>query len=1406
MLRLFVLSVVPASCWVACTAFSQSLVINEIHYNEDDATVHSEFIELHNPGALPVDASGWYFDDGVPFVFPSGTVVAAGGYLVIAEDPATIQTKFGLSAAGVLNWNAGVVPPVYSRLRNGGENVVLRAPSGERVDEVEYKLGFPWPTVGDPPNYSIELIHPGLDNNLGGHWRGSNGQAVAQPPVTYVPAGSAAWRYRKAVSEASSPDPAAWRFPGFPADDGTWLTSAGGAPFGYGEAVDTELADMRGGYSGIYLRHTFELAGSLAGPLRLRVYNDDGFIAWLNGVEVARFGPPEGEFVPYDGLAGRNHESTNQPPDEVTIAAPNAILQQGTNVLAIHALNVDLGGSSDFFIDAELGTGGGPVGAGPTPGRVNSVFSTNAPPAIRQVRHAAVAADPPAEWPATGQEVRVTARITDPEGVAAVTLFYQVVEPGDYISLTDPRYESAASWTPVPMNDGGTAGDEAAGDFTYSALIPSAAQAHRRLIRYRLTASDTLGASVRAPYADDPQPNFAYFVHDGVPTYTGKATPTAPEVTYSKELLTSIPVYHLVTTVAEHANAQQVPVPRGDGTTQNPTGGQYGHSLYNWKGALCFNGRVYDHIRFRARGGVWRFAMGKNMWKFDFNKGHDFEALDNYGRPYDQGWRKLNFSACIQQGDFNHRGEQGLFESVGFRLFQLSGLPASHTHFTHFRIVSKADQAGQPNSQFDDDFQGLYLAIEQLDGQFLDEHDLPDGNLYKMEGGTGELNNQGPTQPKNKSDLTAFQRYTANEDWWRLNADLPNYYNYRTIVDAIHHYDIGDGKNYFYYHDPLTAKWKQLPWDLDLTWSDNMYGGGAGIDGIGDSTEPFFSRIFGSNANTGGIAPLKMELRNRARELLDLLINTEQTGMLIDEMASRIYQPDQPSFVDADRAMWDYNPILVSGNVNSSKAGHGRFYQSAVNDPTTPQSEVRTFPGMMVKMRNYITTRRNVITSQLITAAEEALVPTTPTVTRSGTGPIPTNALTFATSAFAGKNGATFAALQWRIAEITDPAAPDYQRFDRTTPRLYEVQPTWLSPEITTFQETITLPAIGARPGATCRVRVRHKDGTGRWSHWSAPVQFAAAEPDVSVYLNSLVVSQIMYHPAPPTEAEAAVAPDAEEFEWLELMNVGATSLDMTPVRLTKGVDFDFAGSSVTNLAPGARVVVVKNQEAWEARYASAFPEAVVAGEWDAGQSLSNAGEQLKVSFGAGSAIRDFVYNDTAPWPDGADGTGFGLVLVQPESRPDHGMPENWRLSTERLGGPGKSDALTYATWAAAFGAVDPAVDTDGDGRTNLVEYSLGSIPTDPNSVPRVEAAIETVNNANFLTLTFSRQLGADQAVVVAEVSSSLDSWNSSAAAVTLVSVQPIGDGKATLIYRSQSPMIIGEKQFLRLRVTGVGL
>ena len=179
---------------LGAAASAQQVVINEIHYNEDDPTVHSEYIELHNPGTSPQDLSGCYFSEGISLTFPAGAVVAPGGFVVVCEDPAVLQSKWGVSGAGVFSWNAGVVPPVYGQLKNSGETLTLRSTAGTTLDEVDYGQGFPWPTVGDPPNYSIELIHPSLDNNLGGSWRRSDAVGGGgSPAVTYVPLGSASW-------------------------------------------------------------------------------------------------------------------------------------------------------------------------------------------------------------------------------------------------------------------------------------------------------------------------------------------------------------------------------------------------------------------------------------------------------------------------------------------------------------------------------------------------------------------------------------------------------------------------------------------------------------------------------------------------------------------------------------------------------------------------------------------------------------------------------------------------------------------------------------------------------------------------------------------------------------------------------------------------------------------------------------------------------------------------------------------------------------------------------------------------------------------------------------------------------------------------------------------------------------
>ncbi len=799
-----------------------------------------------------------------------------------------------------------------------------------------------------------------------------------------------------------------------------------------------------------------------------------------------------------------------------------------------------------------------------------------------------------------------------------------------------------------------------ASDSTFSAVLSAALQTHRRLVRYRITAEDGLGAAITAPYADDPQPNFAYFVYDGVPNWTGAAQPGAggalgTPVNYGADVMESLPAYHLLTKRTEHVDSQYIP--------NSTSGGGYGGDAYLWSGTLVYDGEVYDHIDYRARGGVWRYAMGKNMWKFDFTRGHSFQALDDYGNPYDTRWDKLNFSSVIQQGDFGYRGEQGLFESVGFKLFQLAGVETPKTNFVQFRIIDRANETGA--TQYDSDFQGLYLVVEQPDGRFLDEHGLPDGNLYKMEGGTGEANNIGPAGPADRSDLNTFQSTYTNtvptDAWWQQNFDLESYYSYRAIVEAIHHYDIGNGKNYFYYRNPESNQWSVVPWDIDLTWANNMYG---------DGNEPFKNRVLNR-------AVFSLEYKNRLRELRDLLYNTEQTYQLIDEMAAHIYRPGQASMVDADRAMWDFNPILSSSYVNGSKAGLGRFYDIAPGG---------TFAGMIGVVKNYVVNRSNYIDTSL---AADAQIPNTPTVTSTSPPAYPVNQLTFATTPFSDATGA-FAAMEWRLAEVTDVDNPNY---DPVAPKLYEINADWESGPLTTFSNTVTVPGQFVEPGNTYRVRVRMQDNTGRWSHWSAPAEFIAT-PATSPLAASLRIGELMYHPFG----------DDEEMEFLELWNAGGATLDLSGAAFINGISIVLPDQ--TTLASGERVILVHFDPAGATtedqlirdRFLQTYQldqSARLIGPYSG--RLDNSGERLILADALGATVLDFRYEDGDAWPGRADGRGSSLELSQPAGNP--AAPETWRPSNEFGGSPGRVgtgpvvDVVVNEVSASASGAGGDAIE-----------------------------------------------------------------------------------------------------------------
>lgn len=161
---------------------------------------------------------------------------------------------------------------------------------------------------------------------------------------------SSSWKYFKGLSEASSPDTAAWRLATF--SDATW--PSGNAPFYYGEAIagGTLLNDMQGNYSSVFLRKTFTIADlAQISSADLDVQADDGFIAWLNGQEVASKSPPTP--VTFNSIASAN---AAEPVTFETFNIPLSALRAGPNILAIQLFNVSLAGSSDALLEVQLVT------------------------------------------------------------------------------------------------------------------------------------------------------------------------------------------------------------------------------------------------------------------------------------------------------------------------------------------------------------------------------------------------------------------------------------------------------------------------------------------------------------------------------------------------------------------------------------------------------------------------------------------------------------------------------------------------------------------------------------------------------------------------------------------------------------------------------------------------------------------------------------------------------------------------------------------------------------------------------------------------------------------------------------------------------------------------------------------
>lgn len=207
-----------AVCLAAAAQAESVVTFNEVMYHPTGETAALEWVELHNPMAVHVDLSGWSLAGGVQFQFPEGTVIAGGGWLVVASAPATLASMNGLT---------NVVGPFTGRLGNDGDTLRLFNRTHRLMDEVKYGVDGDWPVGADGGGPSLSKRNEDLASENAASWTvsprlgGTPGrrnfptntiEVIATRPIPF----DATWRYQ---ITGTDPGPA-WSEPSF--DDAAW--------------------------------------------------------------------------------------------------------------------------------------------------------------------------------------------------------------------------------------------------------------------------------------------------------------------------------------------------------------------------------------------------------------------------------------------------------------------------------------------------------------------------------------------------------------------------------------------------------------------------------------------------------------------------------------------------------------------------------------------------------------------------------------------------------------------------------------------------------------------------------------------------------------------------------------------------------------------------------------------------------------------------------------------------------------------------------------------------------------------------------------------------------------------------------------------------------------------------------
>lgn len=1331
---------------VALVRISEFLADNADGLRDENGD-RSDWIEIHNGGPTPVNLEGWWITDNrsqpAKWRFPA-VVLPPDSYLLIwasskdrRRPDAPLHTNFALS--------------------RGGEYLGLYRPdatTGQPVLVDEYRdtgTGFPpqLPDISYGRNISPITATPV-----------AAGTTALYRVLPDTPAGEAAYNgHDYAAGQVGTGRPGGWNVsPSF--DDSSWragqtgigydangglLNFVGGNPDGNCQST---LRDVN---TSLLFRRTFTLAGtSSLTTAKLRIRYEDGFVAWINGVEIAR--------ANFTGTPVHNSRSTVALDETIVeswteIAFPTALLNEGANVLAIQGLN-STAGSSDFLILPEvvvtsvrpdLATAGylNP----PTPGTANSVTSAG-----------------PLLYHATPEDPDVPR----PTGTAAsppLLVTVKVMKTRD--NITDvrviPRLMFAAEGAAVKMNDRGETPDSIAGDGVYSAFVPTDTVGAGQMLRWRFEAVDAASRLTQLPSFHDPLDS---------PRYFGTVALT-PSTDTSR-----LPVLHWF---VANTNAN------------GPADTAFRASFY-------YLGNFYDNTGHELRGQS-SMNFPKKGYNFDSNDNHRFLWREGEGRVKDLKLVTNYADKTKARNTLSH--EIGMMAGAAWHFAYPVRVQLNGGFHGVMDIMEDGDDRFLERNGLDP-LGALYkIYAEDMisSAEKKTRKEEPNTDLAAFVAGLNTPGGLGPrrTFGYDNIDIAATINYLAVRN---INSDrdhgAKNFYLYRDTEGSgewqpvIWDVDLSHGRN----------------WTWDKAYFNDALVPTNGLTETQSQDHALYSLVYESEELR------EMFTRRLRTLMDEILQPPGTTGGFIEtrlrEIAAAI-DPDPAVSTwtdgDLDAAKWGFDPNFFPNRPREEvervianylgprrtflfNTGPGRplFFRprlspNAGNSTPIPDHPQINLPGLVLV--DSVEANPNSINAAMNQSHEFLVLrnPGSQAVDLSG----------------------------WRLAGAVDhvfvggtvipsgpgTAAADYRGLLHVAKdaRAFRARPAGPGGGQRRFVQGGYSGQLSAR-GETVELR----DPRGLLVH---SFTYAAAPTPAQRFLR---ISEIQYHPADPRPAETLALPGVtdNEFEYLEFVNTGEAELDLTGSAFTAGLTYTFPPQT---LAPGARLILAKNPAAFALRYPSVTT--TVLGPYE-GQ-LDNAGERLEITDTSGEVVLDFEYKDG--WYPATDGSGHSLVLRDLQTPPDRfSSSMSWGTSLAPTGSPGTGDAAlaqSYRGWDnfhfTSAERDDPAIsgpeaDPDQDGRPNWMEYALGRNPRVVDA-DGVDWSPVTSDGNTRAGLRYHRPTHALDLNYVLLAGNEPDAASMLPVAATGDSVGPTQPGIEQSMLREESPAP-GAKRFFRLRVT----